>query len=456
LTSLLAPATLSVTRSLITSSADVEVFNIGISNSTLYPEFVYPQNVDLQAAGASPQLGRIVGEVAFTGRQQDLQPPVPQPNISYELQAFAPLVCCNSANSIAVSQIITMLMTLNGSSPPFPYPFPSDSFDNQTFNWSVNTSEGPAYGGVAYFAIVPVLQYFPDNPADELAWWTGAQGISMLSHLEGQILVAILALTGGAINEMKMEFISCQLYNSSLTVQVDFTNNVSSTTVVENKWMNDLYETDGTAISDAYFAFFQQISENVVGSVSWWVDSSGAPHYYPSLLLMNTNLGLSSQIYNMNQRIMKEINKGNQTYSEDSVRNISFAQNIEDFALNSSLSLLSDATLWYVSTPIRSHSAFRKCYDTDRMYSNTVMANVTTTSTETVYLYEPLNLILVYSFVLGSSTIAVLCGMFAFYSNGVSHDASVSTFAVTMQDPEACCSLFDLNPPANVYRSRTS
>jgi hypothetical protein len=70
------------------------------------------------------------------------------------------------------------------------------------------------------------------------------------------------------------------------------------------------------------------------------------------------------------------------------------------------------------------------------MHSNTVIANVTTTSTETVYLYESMNLVLVYSFVLGTSAIAVLIGTFAFHSNGVGHDAHVSTFAVTMQNPE--------------------
>jgi hypothetical protein len=70
------------------------------------------------------------------------------------------------------------------------------------------------------------------------------------------------------------------------------------------------------------------------------------------------------------------------------------------------------------------------------MHSNTVVVNVTTTSTETVYLYESMNLVLVYSFVLGTSAIAVLIGTFAFLSNGVGHDAHVSTFAVSMQNPE--------------------
>jgi hypothetical protein len=65
-----------------------------------------------------------------------------------------------------------------------------------------------------------------------------------------------------------------------------------------------------------------------------------------------------------------------------------------------------------------------------------VLANVTSTSTETVYLYEAKNLILVYSFVLASSAIAVSISAFAFISNGIGHDADVSTFAATLQNPE--------------------
>jgi hypothetical protein len=65
-----------------------------------------------------------------------------------------------------------------------------------------------------------------------------------------------------------------------------------------------------------------------------------------------------------------------------------------------------------------------------------VMTNVNTTSTETVYLYESRNLIAVYSCMLVARTAAVLIGAFSFHSNGVSYDTNVSTFAITMQNPE--------------------
>jgi hypothetical protein len=66
------------------------------------------------------------------------------------------------------------------------------------------------------------------------------------------------------------------------------------------------------------------------------------------------------------------------------------------------------------------------------------MANATITSTEKVYLYESKNLIIVYSCVLVASIAAVFIGAFSLHSNGISYDTSVSTFAITMQNPEVC------------------
>jgi len=50
----------------------------------------------------------------------------------------------------------------------------------------------------------------------------------------------------------------------------------------------------------------------------------------------------------MDQRIENAAGT-NSTASLDQVRNISFARDIEDFAMNSTLSLLSDVTFWYFS-----------------------------------------------------------------------------------------------------------
>jgi hypothetical protein len=65
-----------------------------------------------------------------------------------------------------------------------------------------------------------------------------------------------------------------------------------------------------------------------------------------------------------------------------------------------------------------------------------VTANVTATFIKTVYVYEDLNLLLVYSLAIFFSTVFVIIGSYAFYRNGVSCDTKVSTFAISMQNPE--------------------
>jgi hypothetical protein len=49
--------------------------------------------------------------------------------------------------------------------------------------------------------------------------------------------------------------------------------------------------------------------------------------------------------------------------------------------------------------------------------------------------YEATNLFLAYGLAILFTIVSVTFGSYAFYLNGVSHDATVSTFAATMQDP---------------------
>ena len=90
---------------------------------------------------------------------------------------------------------------------------------------------------------------------------------------------------------------------------------------------------------------------------------------------MNTNLAKSSQWYDMSQRIGSLAGSDGQVVGPENVRNSSLAEEIEEFALNSSLSMMNDQTLRYVLVklaPIRSvweliefypqQMGYRKCY----------------------------------------------------------------------------------------------
>jgi hypothetical protein len=272
--------------------------------------------------------------------------------MSYELQAFVPLLRCDPANATVQSNLTTMLMSVSGSEFPFTYPLTPGDFNNQTYDWEIKMEDGEmqAKGDVGYFAAVPTQQYVGNNTNRTIApWWNSTQNGKMeLYTLTGEIWIAIPKANNGTGNETQMDFINCHLYNSSLRFAVNFTDRVSNTTIIENQRVNDL-EYEDSGVNDPYFAMFQEMSTFLIGSVSWMIDTLGSAYFYPNAELLDTNLANSAQVYYMNQKITEEADVQNQTYAPEQIRNISFAQDIEDFALNSSLSILSDVTLWYVT-----------------------------------------------------------------------------------------------------------
>ncbi|KAF2831039.1 hypothetical protein CC86DRAFT_377957 [Ophiobolus disseminans] len=92
------------------------------------------------------------------------------------------------------------------------------------------------------------------------------------------------------------------------------------------------------------------------------------------------------------------------------IRNTTFAEDIENLALNASLSTLSDPSL---------------C---------TIM-NVTATSVKsiTVSVYRPRNLFIAYGISIFVSTLSVIAGAYAMYVNGFVYDASPTTLGLALR-----------------------
>jgi len=102
----------------------------------------------------------------------------------------------------------------------------------------------------------------------------------------------------------------------------------------------------------SYFAYFQTIGKYLIGSEYWWYANAnyvGADN----IEMLDSYLATSSQVYYMDQKINAAAGYGSNIASVDQARDISFVKDVEDLALNSTLSLLSDITLWYVSTQSR-------------------------------------------------------------------------------------------------------
>ena len=191
-----------------------------ISNSSLERVFTYRSRADISAEGASARLGRIIGAVASGGERLSFQPPSSQPNTSYALQVYVPLMQCNPADATLEDLIVKIVPEANGAySGGFP-------LDKETFHWEHNMPDGELLteGDIGYFAVVP---YYEDYRGDNLTfWWNSTQSRTIATDtFLGQIWIAIAEYPN---NQTRIQSVSCGLYNASVSFKVNFTNHVPS------------------------------------------------------------------------------------------------------------------------------------------------------------------------------------------------------------------------------------
>ncbi|KAF4632480.1 hypothetical protein G7Y89_g5644 [Cudoniella acicularis] len=254
---------------MLSNSSTIEVPTIGISNSSLQQNFAYRVRLTANPSQATSRLTRVISAVAMSRQRESLQPPISQSNISYSLRAYAPLLRCSSANGTVQSQLISIMMTVgnftNSNNPyTFGYRLTPQSLNNQTFHWDTTPNlpgkspDDPDYAhdDIGYFGVLPIWENLRGGPNNTYEmtlqpWWNSSQVMTDLNiafygflSLAGDIWIAIPTARSDTGNQTQMEFINCQLYNSSLVVNVEFSNQVSNITVIEIKWMNDLGYSD--------------------------------------------------------------------------------------------------------------------------------------------------------------------------------------------------------------------
>lgn len=241
-----------------------------ISNSSLERVFTYRTRSDTPAEGASARLGRIIGAVVSGGERLSFQPPSSQPNTSYALQVYVPLMQCNPANATLEDLIVKIVSETSGADSPA-VGFPGNSpLDKETFHWRHNWADGKlqAEGDIGYFAVVP---YYESN--NLTFWWNSTQSRTISTdRFLGQIWIAIAEYPN---NQTRMQFVSCGLYNASVSFKVNFTNHVPSISNIQKRWLNaaNLYQpASDNDILNSYSAYFQGICSYLFGSVAWYND----------------------------------------------------------------------------------------------------------------------------------------------------------------------------------------
>jgi hypothetical protein len=109
LTTLFAPATLSIGSAEVYDYKSTEVLNAGISNSSLVDAYLLSPETDEIA----PSFQRLIDSVALSG--QIASPKAPgaiklQANSSYLLQTYLPLMRCSEGNDTIRDQLYAWLM----------------------------------------------------------------------------------------------------------------------------------------------------------------------------------------------------------------------------------------------------------------------------------------------------------------------------------------------------------
>jgi hypothetical protein len=356
---------------------------MGIFNSSLEQAFASTGGLT-GTWGATSALGRIIGAVAATGQRLNFLQPTSQGNISYELQAFIPSMSCYAADASAQAELIEYLFGVSGTVAPFPFNLTPD-LNNVSFSWidwtyladggnPANASVN-ALGNIGYFGIVPyrnVSALHLNDTTSLLPWWNSTVASEVpVSGLQGQFMAAFpqaiidlptnnwtLPHTNQTVivsNYTQMQFITCQLCNASIKVQVDFINGVSNSTVLEITPIANITSQTQNEINTASLVFFQELCTYLIGAVAWYLDVGlQISDYYTETSLLDTYMATGAEIYYMYKNIdyLFNINSG-ANISPDNLkpsqtRNVTLARDIENFVLNSSLSMLSDSTLWYV------------------------------------------------------------------------------------------------------------
>jgi hypothetical protein len=182
-------------------------------------------------------------------------------------------------------------------------------------------------------------------------------------------------------NDSRIQTINCQLYNASVDLEISFTNHVGVFSNVTKKFLNRISPVT-TLVSDvsgilnrtnkvasklssaewSYLAFFRDASSYIVGVISRgtiydinnssytpstsWDSRTGFASTDKSRTILSTSLAFSSQIHDMMERMTAGTNSSKLYQASEDIRNISLSDIIEEFTLNSTLSILSSSMLW--------------------------------------------------------------------------------------------------------------
>lgn len=256
------------------------------------------------------------------------------------------------------SYLLSFISNATGTDAPFLNGIPESSINKTDLYWSVYKAEGD----IGYFASVPYLYKSPNGTS----WWKNRWNTTKdadkskleINTIEGQIWIAISNYNN---TPKTTDYLNCELYNASLSFDVEFTNGQGRVANLTRALVN---RASGTVFpgfpTNPYGGFFQGICEYLLGNVaavSFKNKALGtASDRRTNTKLMKTYLGLASQV----QKMYSQVGKNLTLYPVPSVsgeveaidfepgeiQNMTFADAVEELSLKASLGFLSSPSLW--------------------------------------------------------------------------------------------------------------
>ncbi|KAH8670218.1 hypothetical protein BGZ60DRAFT_527700 [Tricladium varicosporioides] len=421
--SLFTPATLGVVPGLNEIDALMEVPLLKIStndtdqhvrfeySAPLLPNTVFNGN-DTSKFFVGPRtiLTRLIAAVAATGRILPIAPP--SLNSTYSLQFFGPTVKCQEANTTE-AMIIDHLQKLKMSIRMGNY--------TQT--------------AMSYFALVPNDAILNGADVTDSSVAEDISDIRMQRPVNGsnQLWAMYQRYAWNSTGDMNTEthYMVCRLYNASYDVNLTFE---SGTQLIKSEGVkllneisypkDDIYTVTNYA-SHSYSAFMWALTDQLVGSLGWWVDNSTNRKFSEIATPIEHNSLLGSvdldPFFDFNNALYLSNSTGlfNKPLSDQRLEDKGLARNrtlavlIEELAFNSTVSLMS---------------------------SHLLSPNSTTTVHQTVsvnrYSYNPRSLLLAYGLAIGATLLANSIGVYAYIENGAAHDKKFSSVLGATREAE--------------------
>jgi hypothetical protein len=351
LPTLFAPTTLSVETRTWQSSSIEQALRADVNNLSMADAFISRGAVDLPwISGPSARLGRIISAVIASGGRLPFETPHSHLNTSYETEAFLPVLNCTTANSTVCDDIVRFVNETRVAN--------VQNVTTDSLKWM--NSRIPASGEIGFLGLSypRTLEHYRSGLN-----WNNTQ------QTTNEFAFTIQRSPTDIAYQSDTEFLSCEVWNATVSYKVETRNRIVSIGSVRRELLNrfdpvksmvkyDDWPGNGSPACSGYTI---GLAGYLLGYIGWTKDMR--TRLYSTGPLGATFLSTGAQYYNMNRNMNEAGLVVSTLQNPSSVRNISFREDVEAFALNVSLSMTNDDSLWLARVPTNSLSRL--------MYRNT-------------------------------------------------------------------------------------